>query len=107
MPMNQPAASSRRLNAPVQPLSASAAPLNVSTVRPMSQPIVTITEPNPLIHPFQNVKDANYLPPANHNYASLPKAKDKEAGYHTVAPVQNPKIAEDIFARLSEWMQSL
>ena len=35
----------------------------------------------------------------NRNYVSLPKAKDKEAGYHTVAPVQNPKIAEDIFAK--------
>ena len=59
----------------------------------------TSTAPAPQVHPFQNAKDANYLPPANRNYAALPKAKEKEAGYHTVAPVQNPEIATDVFNR--------
>jgi hypothetical protein len=42
-----------------------------------------------------------YLPPHECNFgapASKPP-KEKEAAYHTQAPIQDPKIAEEVFAR--------
>jgi hypothetical protein len=56
---------------------------------------------DPPIHPFANVKETTYLPPHEHNFgAPAPKPpKEKEAAYRTQAPIQDPKIAEEVYAR--------
>lgn len=66
---------------------------------PPSAPATSATDsvPPPL-HPFDKAKDAHYQPPKNKNFGS-PPTKPKDPAYQTVAPIQNPKVAEDIFKR--------
>jgi hypothetical protein len=55
---------------------------------------------DPTIHPFAKVRETNYLPPHERNFASLPaKVKDKDPPYQTQAPVQDPKLADEVYAR--------
>ncbi|OBZ70363.1 hypothetical protein A0H81_09646 [Grifola frondosa] len=57
------------------------------------------TVPAP-IHPYSQARDATYAPPQDRNLGVLPKPpKDKDAAYKTSAPVQDPRIAEDVFNR--------
>jgi hypothetical protein len=64
---------------------------------PAAPTAITDCAPEASTHPFQNTKDANYLPPASQNFAALPKGR--APGYQTLAPIQNPKIAEDVFSK--------
>jgi hypothetical protein len=64
--------------------------------KPTEQPKSTSAQP--LVHPFADVSDAPYKPPHKRNFAAAPKpVKDKESTYQTVAPIQNPKIATEIY----------
>lgn len=63
-----------------------------------------LTAPIPVApdHPFANVRDANYGPPKDRNFATsapFKTTKDSQTAYRTVIPIQNPQIATDIFAR--------
>ena len=51
-------------------------------------------------HPFSNIPEAQYVPPSTHNFAvPVEKGKDKEPAYHTIALIQNTKIAEEVYER--------
>jgi hypothetical protein len=69
-----------------------------------SAPNTNSTVPDPSdspVHPFANVKETNYLPPHERNFAApAPKPpKEKDFAYRTQAPVQDPRIAEEVYAR--------
>lgn len=53
---------------------------------------------SPPLHPFDKAKDAHYQPPKNKNFGS-PPVKPKDPAYQTVSPIQNPKIAENVYRR--------
>ncbi|CDO73702.1 hypothetical protein BN946_scf185015.g30 [Trametes cinnabarina] len=53
-------------------------------------------------HPFAKARDATYAPPKARNFGALPaktKESDRDPAYRTQAPVHDPKVAEEIFAR--------
>src|SRR6267154_1549276 len=53
-------------------------------------------------HPFANAPDATYIPPANRNFAAVPKPappKKSEPAYKTLPPVYDGKIATDVYDR--------
>jgi hypothetical protein len=53
------------------------------------------------LHPFRNVREPAYAPPHERTFAAPPPrlAKDKDSAYRSVAPIQNPKIAEEVYKR--------
>jgi hypothetical protein len=59
--------------------------------------------PLPNVHPFKATPDASYIPPTTRNFgqpaAKPPVAKDKDLAYRTYAPIQDRKIAEDVYTR--------
>jgi hypothetical protein len=66
--------------------------------KPVDRPV----DPPP-VHPFANIPEAQYIPPSVRNFgapAEKDKApKEKEPAYRTIAPIQNPKIAEEVYSR--------
>jgi hypothetical protein len=94
---------------PVKAPSASSTATNHSTsiLAPTSSSS-SITEPSPsltsstqaVIHPFAAAKESSYLPLHECNFAGPSKGKEHEDQiYHTQAPVQNDKIAAEVFSR--------
>src|SRR3981189_3660515 len=78
-------------------LPTSSTPNNqMTSTLPIPQPS---TEPP--IHPFSNVRETAYLPPHDRNFAALPSkpAKDNQPSFHTVSPIQNPKITTEVYNR--------
>ena len=60
-------------------------------------PSTSSSGPELPIHPFEKVRDANYLPPVNRNLGATGKTKD--AAYHTQAPIQDAKFVETVLER--------
>ena len=95
----------REVPAETEPKAASsAAPAESSSsarTSSSSPPTSQNTEPQPPIHPFANIPEAQYIPPSTRNFAApADKAsKDKEPAYCTAAPIQNPKVAEEVYER--------
>jgi hypothetical protein len=52
----------------------------------------------PPVHPYAGTTENSYLPPHERNFAGKSKERDGPS-YHTVAPIQNDKIAQDVFSR--------
>ncbi|CDO78000.1 hypothetical protein BN946_scf184723.g7 [Trametes cinnabarina] len=53
-------------------------------------------------HPFAKARDATYAPPKARNFGAPPaktKESDRDPAYRTQAPIHDPKVAEEIFAR--------
>jgi hypothetical protein len=65
----------------------------VETKQPASPPMSTPTAP---VHPFSKAKDANYLPPVDRNFAAALKPKERDAAYHTSAPIQDSKFVDSV-----------
>ena len=59
------------------------------------------TNTQPPIHPFAHIAEAQYVPPTMRNFAApADKAgREKEPAYHTAAPIQNPKVIEEVYER--------
>ncbi|CDO68128.1 hypothetical protein BN946_scf184995.g5 [Trametes cinnabarina] len=71
----------------------------VETSRPAEEQPESAAYPE---HPFAKARDATYAPPKARNFGALPaktKESDRDPAYRTQAPVHNPKVAEEIFAR--------
>ena len=50
------------------------------------------------VHLFSNIPEAQYVSPSTCNFAApVEKGKDKEPAYRTIAPIQNTKIAEEVY----------
>lgn len=77
------------------PSSSSAAPPKPSE---SSQRATTSNNEAPT-HPYEKAKDANYLPPVDRNFGAAPKPKERDAAYHTQAPIQDPKFVEIVLDR--------
>ena len=74
------------------------APAAPSSQSNTTQPASNASKPP--VHPFAKVKEANYLPPHERNFASAATGKPgKEPAYHTQVPVYDPKIASEVYAR--------
>ncbi|OBZ71015.1 hypothetical protein A0H81_09536 [Grifola frondosa] len=88
-PMHEPTEASQVTNPP----SVSApAPVASSTLSPAMVPAP--------IHPYLQAHNATYTPLQDRNLGVLPKPpKDKNAAYKTSAPVQDSRIAKDVFNR--------
>ena len=79
------------------------------TILPEREPVAQTTKPvlvsRPLnsqhpAHPFANIAEAQYTPPSICNFtvpADKGKEKDQEPAYRTVAPIQNPKLIEEVY----------
>jgi hypothetical protein len=70
-----------------------------STTKPMLPPEKPTTMTQLPLHPFANVAKMSYQPPHERNFAtaSAKPAKEKEATYHYVAPIQNPHTVVDVY----------
>lgn len=75
-----------------------------------SPPTTTPDPPAPLapvestaqepVHPFAEAAESHYRPPQNRNFGGPPpKPSNKEPAYRSVAPIQNPQLAIDVFNR--------
>jgi hypothetical protein len=53
------------------------------------------------LHPFRGAREPVYAPPHERNFAAQQPwvAKDKEPAYRSIAPIQDPKIAENVYQR--------
>ncbi|KAF8237967.1 hypothetical protein L208DRAFT_1244671, partial [Tricholoma matsutake] len=61
-------------------------------------PLTTIPPMQTSVHPYASVRENAYLPPHERNFAGTSKGKENDGPlYATQAPVQNEKIAHDIF----------
>ncbi|KAF8232125.1 hypothetical protein L208DRAFT_1273557 [Tricholoma matsutake] len=85
----------------VNPLTSTTAPTSTSTSPALTtSPLTTIPPTQTSVHPYASVRENAYLPPHKRNFAGASKGKEKDGpSYATQAPVQNEKIAHDIFAR--------
>jgi hypothetical protein len=94
---------------PSQPATDSrqSAPAN-STTKPTSETTNTTRTTStsmpkdPPVHPFAKVNETAYLPPHERNFASVPTSKNTKESvptYHSIAPVQDPRIAIDVYTR--------
>jgi hypothetical protein len=97
----QPKVSSSKAPASIQAKSAEKpckpveAPTKVSN--PESQPVQQVEPP---VHPFAKVQERNYLPPHDKNFATVhPKKKEHEKDYTVKAPIEDTKLANDVFGR--------
>ena len=102
---NAQATSSRQPSEAVAPVSATAPVAQSKVPPPVVAPIIApppaelaapTTQPE---HPYRGAKDANYLPPKDRNYGAAPTTRNQEPAYRTLAPVQDPKLAEDVYRR--------
>jgi hypothetical protein len=50
------------------------------------------------LHPFANIPENNYQPPNDKVFAAKPP-QNKDATYRTVAPIQNPRIVNEVYSR--------
>jgi hypothetical protein len=74
------------------------------SAKPKPTEQLTSTSPTPSklsqppVHPFSNIGETSYQPPHEHerNLAATP-AKAKEPAYQMIAPIQNPKITNDVY----------
>jgi hypothetical protein len=61
-----------------------------------------VHHPEPPIHPFAKAPDATYAPPANRNFAAIPKpppGKKNEPAYKTLPAIYDGKIASVVYDR--------
>jgi len=63
------------------------------------RPVVTNTEPP--VHPYANIPEAHYAPPATKNFGAPAdkSSKDREPAYRTVAPIAEKQLVEDVYNR--------
>jgi hypothetical protein len=56
----------------------------------------------PLVHPFINIPEAQYISPSIWNFGAPAEKdkvqKEKKPAYRMITPIQNPKIAEDVYS---------
>ena len=76
-----------------------------STPAPAPQPS-TVDQPTtqpaqPPVHPFAKVREPNYLPPHDRNFAAPPQPPKppRDPAYQVHAPIENPKIASAVYSR--------
>ena len=108
----------RRAPAKPQPTASESRPVDPDSdqtvdqeVRPSTPAPEPTTEPQapvdrnpvvePPIHPYRNVREPVYRPPHERNLGSTAQkgSKDKEVAYRSNAPIQDPKIADDVYKR--------
>ncbi len=64
------------------------------TPAPSPEPRVTELE-----HPFSHVREATYVPPNTRNLGTKLPPREPGQAYRTLAPIQDPKVAADVFDR--------
>ena len=52
-----------------------------------------------LVHPYSNVPEACFAPPTTKVDQPLSALKGKESTTHTIIPIQNPKIVDEVYQR--------
>ena len=67
-----------------------------STTQPSIWNSTTPMNQEPPIHPFASAPETFYRPPHEHNFGAPPGKPNKNPAYHSVAPVQDPKIVNDV-----------
>lgn len=70
-----------------------------STASSSNRPLMPVENQGP-IHPFANILEAQYVPLLTCNFAAPAdkgKEKEKEPAYHTIALIQNTKVAEEVY----------
>ncbi len=83
-----------------QPSRTNAAPgPSSSSSQPAAAPTSSNAPAEPPVHPYEKAKNAHYVPPVDRNFGAASKPKDKDATYHTVAPIQNPQFIDKVLDR--------
>jgi hypothetical protein len=94
-PTNTPSASSTVTN---NPTSTVTPPSSSASITEIPSPLASSLQPS--VHPYAAAKENSYLLPHKHNFAGPSKGKErKDCTYHMQAPIQNDKIASEIFSR--------
>jgi hypothetical protein len=74
------------------------APTTNTTSPPPPTPPTQATQPP--LHPFAAAREAGYAPPQHKNFGAQPKiVKEKDFAYRTQAPIQDPKIIDQVYQR--------
>src|SRR6202453_2458295 len=82
------------------PASTLTSPAQPATSSQPSTSKSTTSDGRPPLHLFAKASEMSYLPPHERNFAGPPsKTKDKDLVYHVIAPIQNPKIFEDVYSQ--------
>jgi hypothetical protein len=86
--------------APVAPVANDPEPVAGTSSAPSADPASVPVEKR-TFHPYGRAREPNYLPPQDRNFAGPPpKApKDKDPAYQVQAPIEDPKIADDVYQR--------
>jgi hypothetical protein len=70
--------------------------------KPAPEQSETPPQPEPLVHPYADARDATYAAPQLRNFGTLPKPappKKQEPAYRTLPPIYDGKIAADVYDR--------
>src|SRR5271154_4796250 len=62
------------------------------TTQPSTSNSTAPTDQEPPIHPFASAPETSYRPPHERNFGAPPGKPNKDSTYHSVAPIQDPKI---------------
>src|ERR1700677_2425262 len=73
-----------------------------STTQPSTSNSTVPTDQEPPIHPFTSAPETSYRPPHEHNFGAPPGKPNKDPAYHSVAPIQDPKIINDVINRVMD-----
>jgi Aspartyl protease len=100
-----PAAAAPPVNVAAQPVALAPTAPQTATRQPIVAPAAVITPGEPaapavqMEHPFRAANDANYMPPRDRNYGAAPGGRNQDPAYRTVAPIQDTRIAEEVYKR--------
>ena len=74
------------------------APITEQQPSPTIDPHTETTE-EPPVHPYSNVPEACFAPPTTKADQGLSASKGKESTMHTIIPIQNLKIVDEVYQR--------
>src|ERR1700677_4532847 len=73
-----------------------------STTQPSTSASTAQTDQEPPIHTFASAPETSYRPPHECNFGAPPGKPNKDPAYHSVAPIQDPKIVNDVINRVMD-----
>lgn len=88
--------------APAAPIAPPVTTTSVEPRGPQPAPATHLQVPAAPLHPYGSARAAGYAPPRDNVFAAAPHAaprKDGQPAYFTKAPVQDAKIADNVFER--------
>src|ERR1700677_4629265 len=71
-----------------------------STTQPSTSNLTAPMDQELPIHSFASAPETSYQPPHERNFGAPPGKPNKDPAYHSIAPIQDPKIVSDVINRV-------